>query len=87
MDNQAVLYLVDDDNPPTISITDNSTSNENAGATNLIVTLSASSSKTVTVDYNSIDATASSGALIIQPSRVQLHSIQGTIVPTSRLVF
>ena len=62
VDNQAVLYLVDDDNPPTISITDNSTSNENAGATNLIVTLSASSSKTVTVDYNSIDATASSGA-------------------------
>ena len=61
VDNQAVLYLVDDDNPPTIAITDNSTSNENAGATNLIVTLSASSSKTVTVDYNSIDATASSG--------------------------
>ena len=62
VNSQARVTIIDDDNPPTISINDNSTSNENAASTNLVVALSTASSKTITVDYATANSTATAGA-------------------------
>ena len=62
VDNQAIVTLIDDDNPPSITISDETAANENAASTNLTVTLSAASSKDVTVDYATADSTATAGA-------------------------
>ncbi|WP_420904253.1 Calx-beta domain-containing protein [Candidatus Magnetaquiglobus chichijimensis] len=55
--------LTDDDNPPTVSINSPSVTEGNSGTTNLTytVTLSAASSKTITVDYATANGTASAG--------------------------
>lgn len=73
----ATATITDDDAPPSISIADRSFPEPNFGAANLsfLVTLSAPSSKTVTVDYASADGTATapsdyspaSGTLTFQP--------------------
>ena len=62
VDTQAVVTIIDDDNPPSITIDDVTAANENATSTNLTVTLSAASSKDVTVDYATADSTATAGA-------------------------
>ena len=62
VDTQAVVTIVDDDNPPTISIADATAANENAASTNLVVSLSTASSKTITVDYATANSTATAGA-------------------------
>ena len=54
--------ITDDDIAPTIDIADNSTTNETAGATNLVATLSTASEKTITVDYDTSDGTATAGS-------------------------
>ena len=55
------MTIVDDDNAPTISIGDNTSSDESGAVTNLIATLSAASEKTITVDYATSDGTATAG--------------------------
>ena len=62
VDTQAIVTIVDDDNPPTISIADATAANENAASTNLVVSLSTASSKTITVDYATANSTATAGA-------------------------
>ncbi len=57
----ATMTIVDDDNAPTISIGDNTSSDESGAVTNLIATLSAASEKTITVDYATSDGTATAG--------------------------
>ena len=72
----ATMTITDDDDAPTVSIADDSTSDEAAGPTNLTVTLSAASEKTITVQYAtsdgtataSSDYTASTGTLTFNPS-------------------
>jgi len=59
--SQASVYITDDDNPPSIVINDNTTADETAGNTNLTVSLSAPSSKPITVNYTTLDATATAG--------------------------
>ena len=49
------MTITDDDEAPTVSIADASTSDEAAGPTNLTVTLSAASEKTITVQYATSD--------------------------------
>ncbi|MDC1135686.1 Calx-beta domain-containing protein [Alphaproteobacteria bacterium] len=56
------ITITDDDNEPSISISDNSTTDETAGATNLSVALSAASEKTITIDYTTSDGTATAGS-------------------------
>ena len=58
----ATMTITDDDDAPTVSIADNSTTAESAGPTNLTVTLSAASEKTITVDYDTSDGTAEAGS-------------------------
>ena len=55
------VTITDDDSQPDISIGDNSTADETAGSTNLNVSLSAASGKTISVDYTTADGTASAG--------------------------
>ncbi|MEH2213935.1 Calx-beta domain-containing protein [Nostoc sp.] len=60
-DNLAVGTIIDDDNQPTISISDVSVTEGNTGTTtnaNFIVTLSNPSSQQITVNYNTSDGTA-----------------------------
>ena len=59
--SQASVYITDDDSPPVIVIGDNTTNDEGAGDSNLTVSLSAPSSKLITVNYATLDATASEG--------------------------
>ena len=54
--------IVDDDTEPSVSLADAATTNENAGSTNLVATLSAASEKTITVDYATSDGTATAGS-------------------------
>ena len=54
--------IVDDDLPPSVSLADASTTNENAASINLVATLSAASEKTITVDYATSDGTATAGS-------------------------
>ena len=58
----ATMTITDDDDAPTVSIADNSTTDEAAGPTNLVVTLSAASEKTITVDYDTSDGTATASS-------------------------
>ena len=77
VDTQAVLTITDDDNPPQLSILDNSTS-ESAGSFTLAATLDTPSSKQVSVGWRAIgntatdgaDFTASSGTLTFAPNSV-----------------
>ncbi|MDZ7953731.1 Calx-beta domain-containing protein [Nostoc sp. DedQUE09] len=60
-DNLAVATIINDDNQPTISISDVSVSEGNTGTTtnaNFIVTLSNASYQQITVNYNTSDGTA-----------------------------
>jgi len=59
-DNQGQGTIIDDDPPPSISISDVTVTEGNAGTVNAIltVTLSAVSGKTVTVGYSTADGTA-----------------------------
>ena len=59
--NQVSLTTTDDDLPPTISIGDNTSSDESGTVTNLTATLSGASGKTITVDYATSDGTATAG--------------------------
>ena len=61
MDTQATVTIIDDDNAPTLTMGDATAPNENAATTDLTVTLSAASSKDITVDYATADSTATSG--------------------------
>ena len=54
--------ILDDDLPPSVSLADASTANENATSTNLVATLSAASERTITVDFATSDGTATAGA-------------------------
>ena len=54
--------ITDDDIAPTIDIADNTTTNEADGTTNLVATLSAASEKTITVQYDTSDGTATAGS-------------------------
>ena len=56
------VTISDDDSAPTISISDNATSNEASGATPLTVTLSAASERVITVNYTTANGTANSVA-------------------------
>ena len=56
------MLINDDDAAPTVSIADDSTTNEANGTTNLVATLSAASEKTITVDYDTSDGTAEAGS-------------------------
>ena len=53
--------ILDDDLPPSVSLADASTANENATSTNLVATLSAASERTITVDFATSDGTATAG--------------------------
>ena len=54
--------IVDDDAVPSVSLADAASTNENAGSTNLVASLSAASQKTITVDYATSNGTATAGA-------------------------
>ncbi|MDZ7965331.1 MAG: Calx-beta domain-containing protein [Nostoc sp. DedSLP03] len=74
-DNLAVATIINDDNQPTISISDVSVSEGNTGTTtnaNFIVTLSNPSYQQVTVNYNTSDGTA-------QVADSDYNSASGTI--------
>ena len=60
----SVLMIVDDDPQPTLSIADTSVAEGNSGTTpaTFTVSLSAASGKTVTVQYNTVAGTATSGS-------------------------
>lgn len=62
VNSQARVTIIDDDNPPTISIADATAGNENAASTNLVVSLSTASSKIITVDFATANSTATAGA-------------------------
>ena len=62
VDTQAVVTIIDDDNPPTITIDDATAANENAASTNLLSTLAQLHQKHITVDYATADSTATAGA-------------------------
>jgi len=55
--SSGIITISDDDDEPRISISDNSTA-ETSGTSNLNVTLSAGSEKTITVGYSTADGTA-----------------------------
>jgi CSLREA domain-containing protein len=59
----AVLTIVDDDNPPQISVNDIAKAEGNQGTTNFVfsLTLSAASGQTVAVDYQTANGTATAG--------------------------
>ncbi|MCK6549143.1 hypothetical protein L6R52_25095 [Myxococcota bacterium] len=63
-DLQGVVTITDDDNAPTISITDATVTEGNTGALNatFTVTLSAASGQMVTVDWATANGTATAGA-------------------------
>ncbi|WP_448265089.1 Calx-beta domain-containing protein [Nostoc sp. DSM 114159] len=74
-DNLAVATIINDDNQPTISISDVSVSEGNTGTTtnaNFIVTLSNASYQQITVNYNTTDGTA-------QVADSDYNSASGTI--------
>ncbi|WP_428079860.1 Calx-beta domain-containing protein [Candidatus Pelagibacter sp.] len=60
-DSTATLTITDNDDAPSLSINDISTDNENASNAQFTVSLSAASSKNVTVDYATSDGTATAG--------------------------
>lgn len=55
---QADMTITDNDGPPTISISDNSTADESASNASLTVSLSAASERDISVSYVSSDGTA-----------------------------
>jgi hypothetical protein len=61
---QVTVTITDDDAPPSLSISDPSVAEGNAGTANLTftVTLSAASGKAVSVDYATADGTATAGS-------------------------
>ncbi len=63
-DGSGTGTIVDNDNPPVLSIADASTGEGDSGTANLVlnVTLSAASGKAVTVDYATADGTAEAGS-------------------------
>ena len=58
----ATMTITDDDAAPSISINDVATTNESAGSTNLVASLSTASAKTITVDYATSDGTATASS-------------------------
>ena len=72
-DGQGTGTITDDDPPPTLSITDVTVTEGNAGTTNAVFTVSlgAASGKTVTVDYATADGTATAAG--------RLHGRTGTL--------
>ncbi|MGH8245378.1 MAG: Calx-beta domain-containing protein, partial [Gammaproteobacteria bacterium] len=62
-DNQGVGTILDDDAPPSLSIDDATVSEGNAGTVNAVftVTLSSASASTVTVNFATLDGTATAG--------------------------
>ena len=58
----STLIITDDDDAPSLSINDVTTSNENAANATFTATLSAASGKEVTVNYASSNGTATAGA-------------------------
>ena len=61
-DGAGVLTITDDDLPPSVTIDDLTTNNEAAVNQNIVVRLSSTSQKTVSVDYATSNATAIAGA-------------------------
>jgi Calx-beta domain-containing protein len=63
-DGQGVGTINDDDAAPSVSIDDDAVTEGNSGTTNSVftATLSAASGQTVTVDYSTLDGTATAGA-------------------------
>ncbi|MBD1160404.1 hypothetical protein IDG51_03935, partial [Pelagibacterales bacterium SAG-MED14] len=61
-DSTGTFTITDDDNAPSLSINDVSTSDESNAATNMTVTLSAASAKSVTVDYATSNGTATASS-------------------------
>src|SRR2546428_508148 len=63
-DTQGLGTIQDDDAPPSVSVTDVSVTEGDAGTTNasFVVSLSAASGKTITVDYATADGTATAPA-------------------------
>jgi len=59
---QAVMTITDDDAPPSLSVSDNTTADETSATASLAVSLSAVSGKDITVDYTTADGTASAGS-------------------------
>ncbi|MGC6474101.1 MAG: Calx-beta domain-containing protein, partial [Candidatus Puniceispirillaceae bacterium] len=70
VDNQATLYIVDDDPVPQISINDDATTETN-GSFSIAATLNNPSSKDVSVDWRAIAGTATNG--------IDFNSTQGTL--------
>ena len=60
-DATGTFTITDDDNTPSLSINDVSTSDESNTATNMTVTLSAAAGRDVTVDYATSNGTATAG--------------------------
>ena len=58
----ATATIIDDDNTPSLSINDVTTTDESAANATFTATLSAASGQTVTVDYESSNGTATAGA-------------------------
>ena len=61
-DNSEILAITDDDDPPTLSIADVITTNENAADSIFTVSLSEASSKDISFDYATSDGTATAGS-------------------------
>ena len=61
-DNSATVTITDDEGTPTLSIANETTSNENPANLTATVTLSAVSSRTVIVDYATANGTATAAA-------------------------
>ncbi|MCC7263933.1 MAG: tandem-95 repeat protein, partial [Candidatus Latescibacteria bacterium] len=61
-DGQGVCLILDDDNPPSLQVSDSPLRAENAGPAPFTVTLSRSSAKVVKVDYATANGTALAGS-------------------------
>jgi hypothetical protein len=82
--NTAVVTILDDDPPPTLSINDVSVNEGNSGTTNAVftVTLSAASGKDISVNYATSDGVASAGSDYVATSgtlNIPAGSTSGTI--------
>ncbi|HSS18624.1 MAG TPA: FG-GAP-like repeat-containing protein [Pyrinomonadaceae bacterium] len=81
LDGRAVVTIVDNDPPPSVSIADVSVVEGDSGQTtaNFTVTMSAPSGKDVTVQYNTMDGTAISGDdYVAKSGSVVIPSLNGS---------
>ena len=61
VDSQAIVYITDDDEPPTITIDDVTATDETPAASSFTVTLSAATSREITLNYATANGTATAG--------------------------